>query len=466
VGRALFPGVMIDGFRLGEPLHRGGLGALWRVSKPGIDFPILMKLPILGPGDDPLDILAYEVEQMLMPRLSGPHVPRFVAAGDFDGPYIVMGLIAGHTLKDRLGALPLDPLEVAAIGANVADALGDLHRQRVAHLDLKPSNIMIEASGNVVLLDFGLSHHLDLPDLPAEELEGPIGTSAYIAPEQVLGVRDDTGSDLFALGVILYFLVTGVRPYGEPRTVKQWRQRLTYEPVPPRSHRPDVPAWLQEVILHCLEIDPRQRYQSATHIAFDLRHPELIPLTARASRAGATGLIGFLRRWTRQAHARVQMLPEPRAALTQAPIIVAAVDLSEGQEELVRELRDAVKKLLQGVPGARLACLNVMKLSRMKIDTYEDAEGHNLHLLRLAELKHWGRPLEGLPNRITYHVIEAMDPAAALIEFAQKNRINHLVMGARTNSALRRYLGSVSAKVVAEAPCSVTVIRAGSPGLP
>jgi nucleotide-binding universal stress UspA family protein len=464
--RGLAAGQVVDGFRLEERLHRGGLGAVWRVSKAGIDLPIVMKLPLLGPGDDPLDIVAYEVEQMLMPRLTGAHVPRFIAAGDFDGPYIVMELISGHTLKERLDALPLPPEEVAAIGAEIADALDDIHRQKVVHLDIKPSNIMIREGGDVVLLDFGLSHHLELPDLPAEELDGPIGTGAYIAPEQVLGVRDDPRSDLFALGVVLYFLATGVRPFGEPRTVGQWRKRLTREPVPPRRRKPELPPWLQEVILHCLEIDPRQRYQSATHVAFDLRHPELVPLTERAERSGPSGLLGFLRRWTRQAHARLQLLPEPRTDPARPPIIVAAVDLDAEQAPVAQELRDAIGRFLSSTQGARLACVNIMKQSRIKLDVYEDAEGHNLHLLHLAELKHWAAPLAGAANRITYHVIEAMDPAGALIDFAQKNKVNHILMGARANSALRRYLGSVSAKVVAEAPCSVTVIRAGSPSLP
>jgi serine/threonine protein kinase len=176
-----------------------------------------MKLPLLEPGDDPLAIVSYEAEQMILPRLSGTHVPRFVAGGDFDGPYIVMELIYGQSLRERLDNLPLAPDEVADLGARIADALGELHKQRVIHLDVKPSNIMLRENGDVVLLDFGLSRHLDLPDIPAEEMEGPIGTGSYIAPEQVLGVRHDPRSDLFGLGVVLYLLATGRAP---PATIE------------------------------------------------------------------------------------------------------------------------------------------------------------------------------------------------------------------------------------------------------
>jgi nucleotide-binding universal stress UspA family protein len=382
---------------------------------------------------------------------------------------VVMELIAGRSLLDRLPELPLPVGEVADLGARIADALEDIHRQRVIHLDLKPSNIMIRdgggseggaGRGEVVLLDFGLSRHLDLPDLPGEELAGPIGTGVYIAPEQLLGVRNDRRSDLFALGVLLYFFATGTRPFGEPRTIGQWRKRLTRAPLPPRRLRPDSPPWIQEIILHCLEVDPHERYQSAAHLAFDLRHPELVRLSARAERTEAGGVFAALSGWLRQAHARVAIAPQPIAVGEAAPIIVAAVDLAVEDAALTQALLAAIERLAAGEPGARIACVNVLKLARLALDPSEDAEGRNLHLLRLAELKHWAAPLARLPNQLTYHVIEAIDPAAALIEFARRNHVRHLITGARASSKARRFIGSVSAKVVAEAPCSVTVVRA------
>jgi eukaryotic-like serine/threonine-protein kinase len=475
MARQLAPGDVIGGFRLEQKFHHGGMGTLWKVSRADIAAPAVMKLPFLLPGEDPLTIVSYETEQMIMPRLSGSHVPAFIAAGDFDGPYVVMELIAGRSLLDRLPELPLPVGEVADLGARIADALEDIHRQRVIHLDLKPSNIMIRGGGGggegeggeggagggeVVLLDFGLSRHLDLPDLPGEELAGPIGTGVYIAPEQLLDVRNDRRSDLFALGVLLYFFATGTRPFGEPRTIGQWRKRLTRAPLPPRRLQPDLPPWFQEIVLHCLEVDPRQRYQSAAHLAFDLRHPELVRLSARAERSEAGGMFAALSGWLRQAHARVAIAPDPIAVGEAAPIIVAAVDLGEEDAALTQALLAAIERLAAGEPGARIACVNVLKLARLALDRSEDEAGRNLHLLRLAELKHWAAPLARLPNQLTYHVIEAIDPAAALIEFARRNHVRHLITGARASSKARRFIGSVSAKVVAEAPCSVTVVRA------
>jgi serine/threonine protein kinase len=148
--------------------------------------------------------------------------------------------------------LPLPAAAVASLGAKIASALHDIHRQEVIHLDLKPSNIILRTTGEVALIDFGFSRHPRLPDILAEEFPGPIGTGPYIAPEQLLGNRTDPRSDIFALGVMLYFFLTGERPFGDPSGVREWRRRLYREPVPPRALRADCPAWLQELILRSL----------------------------------------------------------------------------------------------------------------------------------------------------------------------------------------------------------------------
>ncbi|MGZ5935657.1 MAG: protein kinase domain-containing protein, partial [Rhizomicrobium sp.] len=141
--RQLNVGDVIDGFRLDELLPAGGMSNLWRISRSDVAFPAVMKIPLLAGSESPLVILGFEVEQMILSRLKGPHVPRFVAAGNFEGPYIVMEMIEGPSLKTKLDSLPLPCAEVAAIGARAAAALHDLHRQHVIHLDIKPSNIIM-----------------------------------------------------------------------------------------------------------------------------------------------------------------------------------------------------------------------------------------------------------------------------------------------------------------------------------
>src|SRR6202521_2375480 len=190
----LEPGQVIDGFTLEQPLDPGGMASFWRVSRPGTDLPMVMKVPLMRRGEDPITIVGFEVEQMILAQLAGPHVPRFVAAGDFERPYIVMELVAGRSVRTLLDKTPLAPDEVASIGAKIAFALHDLHRQHVIHLDLKPSNVILRDDGEAVLIDFGLSRHEQLPDLVAEEFDDPVGTGPYIAPEQVLRERGDPRS--------------------------------------------------------------------------------------------------------------------------------------------------------------------------------------------------------------------------------------------------------------------------------
>ncbi len=461
----LAPGVEIDGYVLEAHLHRGGMAALWRVHRDDLPGPAIMKIPSLSDPGDPTAIVSFEVEQMIMPLLTGTHVPRYYGTGGFESvPYIVMEELPGDSLRKRFESSPLPPDEVAMLGHKVATALHALHKQHVIHLDLKPSNVMFRpredgSQGEAVLIDFGLARHDHLPDLLAEEFRLPMGTGPYISPEQVLRIRNDPRSDLFALGVLLYHLATGVRPFGFPTTVRGLKRRLIDLPKAPRALNPGVPPWLEEVILHCLEVDPEQRYGSAAQVAFDLAHTDQIALTGRGERLSDTGAGARIKRWFKSVGVE-QGARSVSRTLESAPIVVAAVDLSQEWEALAAALRTTVRRVLQTEPSARLACVSVLRTNRIGLDVTTDDEGRNLHVKRLVELKHWARPLELPPERITFHVLEAPDPAGAIIDYASTNRVDHIVIGSRGNSTLRRYLGSVSAKVVAQAECTVTVVKA------
>jgi hypothetical protein len=208
----------------------------------------------------------------------------------------------------------------------------------------------------------------------------------------VLRDRTDPRSDIFALGVILYFLATGERPFGEPRRAAEWRRRLWRDPIPPRRWNSQVPPWLQEIVLHCLEVDPDRRYATAAQLAFDLQHPGEIALTRRAARTHRDGVITVA---LRRLHAS-RAPPMPRKSvsglLARAPIVVAAVDLA-GDETLAQAVRTAVRRVLATDPPARLACVHVLKTARIVLDAWEDPQGRNPHLQRMIELKHWARQL-------------------------------------------------------------------------
>jgi nucleotide-binding universal stress UspA family protein len=465
-------GQEVDGYRLEERTHQGGMANLWRVTKidGSITEPLVMKVPRIKGGEDPASIVGFEVEQMIMPALTGPHVPRFIAKGDFTGqPYIVMESIAGQSLRPRLDDAPIPLDEVVQIGAKVATALHDLHRQRVIHLDVKPSNVMFRDTGEAVLIDFGLSRHDRLPDLLEEEFELPMGTGPYMSPEQVQFVRNDPRSDLFALGVMLYHFSTGERPFGAPTTVRGLRKRLYEMPVPPRALRPDMAPWLQEIILRCLEVQPDKRHQSAAQLAFELQHPEQVVLTERAERQVRKGgnPFGVVKRWFGAVGAEPVVAGGATTQTARAPILMAALDVAGAEPGLLEAVRETVERLLRTEPSARLACLTVMKTNLIGTDELVEADGSSKHLNLLVQLKHWAHPIvkaletqgRGDAGRVTFHVLEASDPADAIVEYAGKNQVDHVVMGARSSGGLRRYLGSVSAQVAAEASCTVTVVR-------
>lgn len=456
----LEPGAILDGFRLGERIHRGGMAAIWEATHPDFDFPLLMKVPKMSEGVDPAAIVGFEMEQMILPRLGGPHVPRYVVQGDFGlQPYLVFERIPGTSLLPLLTQLPLSIEAVTSLGIRAAVALDDLHRQHVVHLDVKPSNLMTRPTGEIVLLDFGLSHHDELPDLMGEEFRLPYGTAPYMAPEQVLGHRRDPRSDQFALGVLLYFFLTGRRPFGDPQRLAGLKRRLWRDPVPPRKLRPDCPPWLQEVILRCLEVHPAWRYPTSGHLAMALQHPDQIKLTMRAEKLKQDPFLTVLRRRFADHQLVVPTAKNPARHDGDAPILAVAIDLSPEAAPIADTLRTLVARMLTTLPGARVACLNVLKLGRITLDQTLDAQGRNIHHQRLVELRSWAIPLELEEGRVSYHVLESPDPASAILQYVSVNHVDHLVMGARASSLRRTLLGSVSSQVAAQAPCTVTVAR-------
>ncbi|WP_411834388.1 serine/threonine protein kinase [Pseudoxanthomonas mexicana] len=463
--RKLQAGMQLGGFTLVEPLHEGGMATLWRVTHPGHTLPMLMKLPRIDYGETVNQVVGFEVERMLLPVLTGPHVPRFVDAGeDDDQPWLVMEHLAGQTLRPLLDHAPIAAERVAALGAMAALALDDLHRQHVVHLDIKPSNLLLHAAEGggrrIVLIDFGLSRHAHLPDLLAEQFHVPMGTAPYIAPEQILGIRSDPRSDLFALGVTLYHLATGQRPFGFPGSVRGLKRRFYQDPAPPRALNPDLPRWLQEIVLRCLEVDPDARHPTAAQLAFDLLNPEQVRLTERAERSQRSGALATTRRWWKSIGIEPSDLKARAAAPLRAPLIMVAVDLKHADLSLNQTLKETVQSIVAAAPGARLACVTVMRTARIGMDSNLDADGRNRHVKRLVGLRDWARALDLPDHRITFHVLESADVADALIDYARSNAIDHLIMGARGITGVRRLLGSVSAKVIAEANCTATVVRA------
>lgn len=460
--RRLPPGAEVGGFRIQELLHEGGMALLYAVEAVGEaspPFPLLMKIPRLAFGSHPGCLVGFEVELMILGRIAGPHVPRLVASGRVDGaPWLVMERIGGSGLTEAVARAPHAPAEVVRLMAAVAAAVHDLHRQNVIHHDIKPENVLFREDGTAVLVDFGLARHGELPDLVEEEFHLPAGTGTAISPEQLAGIRNDPRSDLFALGVLAYRLATGALPFGAPTARGGMRRRLYVEPVPPRALRPGLPPWLQEVILRCLEPSPEARYATAAQLAHDLAHPEQLPLTARAARLRRAGPIAAAQRWLQAQRQPAPVAATPARHLARAPHILVAVDLADRREPLAEAMRAALRRSLIAEPDLRITLVAVLAPQAFGEESAPEID-HARQTSALVELRHWAHPL-GLPaDKLRVHLAESADPAGTLLDYAAAHHVDRIVVGARGHSALRRYLGSVSARVVSEAACSVTVVR-------
>ena len=362
MGALLDPGTEIDGFRIGRQLHAGGMAVIYEVTGRDAGFPTVMKVPRLGLGEPAESVVSFEVEQLVLAALHGPSVPRFVAAGDLARqPYLVMEWIEGRSLEGWVERAPVDPAELARLGAAVGTALHSIHLQEAIHLDVKPSNVIIRPEGEAVLIDFGLAHHAHYPDLLAEEIRSPIGSAPYISPEQVMGVRWDSRSDVFALGVVLYELATGRYPYGTPSTLSTLRRRLWKDPIPPRALERELPEWLQEVILRCLEPDPDRRYPSAAQVAFDLADPPQIGVGARGRKLRRDGSLQVFRRWFRAVGLEPGEAPAPTQRLAGPAIVLVAIATHHADDAQLVALREAVQRIRAAAPDHRLACITVIK---------------------------------------------------------------------------------------------------------
>ena len=426
------------------------------MSAPRGRVPLVIKTPKLG-RDHPLSsLMAFENEMRVLARLRGPHVPRLVTSSDSRlRPYLIMERIEGDALAQAARRAPIDFDELRKLGVRLCRSVQALHRQNVIHLDLNPSNVRNRADGEMVLIDFGMAHHAELPDLHDAAFGEEEGTTPYIAPEQLHHVRSDSRSDIYAIGAILYQLATGQYPFGRPNMLSL-AKRLMMPPLPPRCHRPELPAWLQEIILRCLEIHPERRFATAKEIAHLLTHPDAVHVGARGHSVRRPSFWRRLRGWQRSWFEKFdkQSPLRPYDRLTTRPHVLVALDLGHCSEALSKALRRAVQRLAHSEPHGYFTCLSVLPLQEgasPSMTTTPDVK-------RQVAMRDWAQTLKLTPPRLVFQVLPG-DPARAIVDYARQHQVDLIVIGARTGSPARWRVGRVSTLVAAQAPCSVTVVR-------
>ena len=260
-------------YRVLSLLGAGGMGQVFRVEDATSGQALALK--VLRPLDaDDIDrVRRFQREIQILTRIRHPAVLHILDWGDSAaGLYFVTELVDGEDLKvalRRRGAWPA--AEAAALGATLAEALAAAHAQGVVHRDVKPNNVMIARDGSVRLLDFGLARGAGI-DLATLTRTGTIlGTPGYMSPEQFDAHGVDERSDLYSLGVVLFEVLTGRLPFTGQTPIAVALAHKTETPPLPRALRPGIPAWLERVVLRCLEKDPARRFASASELAAELR---------------------------------------------------------------------------------------------------------------------------------------------------------------------------------------------------
>src|SRR5271165_997591 len=303
----------VPGYRVEALLGRGGMGVVYRACHLRLNRAVALKMLLAGPCARPEELERFLRESQAVAGLGHPNIVQVYDMGDVEGrPYFTMELVEGGNLADQVRGAPQPPHQAAACVATLAEAIQAAHQNGIVHRDLKPANILLTRDGTPKVTDFGLARRLEGDG--GLTLSGvPVGTPSYMAPEQARGNKQAIGpaTDVYALGAILYELLTGRPPFRAESATATLQQVLTDEPVSPTRLNPQVPRDLTTICLKCLSKEPHRRYASAAALAEDLRR-FLRGETIAARRAGR---LERLARWARRS-------PE-QAALLAAAVLVA-----------------------------------------------------------------------------------------------------------------------------------------------
>jgi tetratricopeptide (TPR) repeat protein/tRNA A-37 threonylcarbamoyl transferase component Bud32 len=275
-------------------LGEGGMGVVYKArQRPPLDRLVALKMILPQGRDVPERLARFLIEAEAVARLNHPNIVQIYDYGEVGGvPFCSLELLEADSLRDRLAATPQPGKAAAELLVTLARAMHTAHRAGIVHRDLKPANVLFDRDGTPKITDFGLAKRLERED--GQTYSGQVmGTPSYMAPEQARGETRQIGplADVYALGAILYEMVTGRPPFKGPTTYETIRQVIHEEPVPPSRLQPRVSRDLETICLKCLAKEPHRRYAGAADLADDLgRYLAGEPIRARRTPAWERGL--------------------------------------------------------------------------------------------------------------------------------------------------------------------------------
>ncbi|MGA2752782.1 MAG: serine/threonine-protein kinase [Terracidiphilus sp.] len=290
-------GETLDHYRLDAEVARSGMSTLYRATDLRNGRQVAVKVPHPEMEADPVLLERFRREEEIGQEIDHPGVVKTFDGEERSRRYMVIEWVEGRLLRAILNEerkLLID--RAVALTIAVCDALDNLHKHGVVHRDLKPENIMVCDGDRIKIIDFGIALKEDARRITQVGLTPALGTPDYISPEQVMGQRGDQRSDVYALGAMLYEMLTGQPPFTGPSPLAVMNERLVTDPAPVRELNPEISPEIEEILFRALARDPRRRYATAAEMAWELEHQELVGVESGKHRPVMLGRFAINRR--------------------------------------------------------------------------------------------------------------------------------------------------------------------------